>query len=227
MDTKTFKVQLEIRFTSILDFRLHFKTIVSPYLKLFEFQIQNGDTYQERISLFSRDEGYFIDLRMDRMLLVSENRLHNFFEPSGPMYHFLKIFDKVKALESFNEMSLMLFAQWGVILKEGNDEKIQSNFIEKYFKEVPKPIDATLKDIGIQIDYVIKDEEVKLKAGPFVPEKDIKNFQLNSIASDKPQDYSGTTGLFYEIISTKKANDTDLASFKKMDKTCTDLLRKI
>src|SRR4051812_39699224 len=102
------KTQFEIRYTAILDFASRYKSIVSPFLKLSTFSIQDLGMLEEHIQLGFTKDSFTLDLRWDRMIFTTQVKISNLYEKSGPTSSYFEIFERLKALDSFGQVQNIL-----------------------------------------------------------------------------------------------------------------------
>lgn len=220
------KTQIEIRFTSLLSFRMIYKPLVAPYTKHCKFEVMNIDTYKEYIVMLFKDEGYLIDLRWDRIIYIADGRKDNLFANNGPLYYFMTIFDKLKAHAEFGEVQNVVFAQWNLLEISETEAKIANNFRKQYLISMPILNDYQY-DLGIAVDYRRKEDLVKLVFGPFRPKTDIETHKLTPISSREVADALKKNGIFSQVISIENYSQPSLSTFKQSDRQIAELLKQI
>lgn len=222
------KLQAEIRFTALLNFRNIYKPIISPYLKLCKFEIFNTDTVQEYIILDFKDEGIAIDLRWDKIIFVCEGKKENLFASNGPMHHFFDILTKLSKDESFGKILNYILAEWNLYEIEKEEDQILQDFKNKYLVSTVLPdTDYNTDDLGVIINYKEKENLIKLQFGPYKAETDIETYKLKlPFSKDLPKVLT-KKGILSQTIHFEIANTIDINIFRKMDIRISKLLKNI
>ncbi len=204
------KLQIEIRFTPILDFSSAYKTILSPYLKLANFSIQNFGAPEESCILTFKDEPNIrIDARWDRLIYILNTNEKTAFDATSPIMYFFEIYDKLKSLNSYGTLNDFLLATWHIEKKESFTA---NSVTEKWLKKTPKISEFDLDDIAIVYEAKSKNNDVfKLQFGPFKV-SDIKSFGLSPDELIKDDQ----KGLLIHSVFVKRKNEPSLQVLKKM-----------
>lgn len=222
----TFKTQIEIRYTPILNFRDVYKPIVSPFLKNGKFEIPNENTIQEQIKITYVSEGTVIDIRWDRIVFICDGKPSNLFLPKGPLFFYLSIFEKLKKLQEFGEITNLLLADWSLLEIDNKENEIIRDFKKSYLNNVPK-LDNTEADLGISIDFREKEDIVKLMFGPYRSKSDIDVHNLRPISSKDTLASLNKKGILLHAIVVENTNQMDLSQFKKLEAKIETLFKQI
>lgn len=211
------KIQIETRFSHILDFSARYKAILSPYLKMSTFKIENFGAPEEYCVLAFKDEPITIDLRWDRAILVAPPTIKNLFDKKGPIVFYFDILEKLRALDSFGEVLNLFEAVW--ILKEGVST---TSYVEKYLKEKNAVTGFTFEDVSIVEDYKDKEDMIQIQHGLFKYDKDIKKYGL----FDSNNDLKEKTGQLFQLVFAKKTNEPSIDEFKKINSKLESIYRE-
>lgn len=216
------KLQIELRFTHILDFSTAYKTILSPYLKLANFGIQNFGEPEENCTLTFKDEPNIrIDARWDRLIYVVNSKDENFLNPKSNILFFLEIFDKLRQLSSFGNLNDFLIAGWHLIESETAD----SSSLKDQWLKTPPSIPFPIDDIGIVIESKNSNKDVfKLQYGQF-KSSDIKNFGL-APSDQSSTDLESKKGILVHTIYVKKGSTVTLNALKEVYTTTVTTIEK-
>lgn len=182
------KFQFEIRYTYILDFESHYKSILSPYLKLATgMEIHGQNTRNEYIKLLFEEDGFSIDCRWDRMVFVSEDKLDNIKKNQSSLNKiFYEIFETISSLPSFGGVTNYVMVANGIkILENSAFDEIVENFIDQYLTDVASShFKGSNKDVAISTDYTRNGIEISERFGPYNFKEDISRQKLLPFSKD-------------------------------------------
>ncbi len=210
------RTQFEIRYTSILDFSTRYKAIISPYLKLASFKIENFSLPEEYCVLVFKDDQSVIDIRWDR-IIFRINTQTSLFEKRGPTAAYFEILKKLMSLDSFGEILNIFLALW--VLNEGVS---QAEFLDKYLKRRTNVGGFQLDDVAIVEEFKgASDEHIRIEHGFFTPEKDLAKYGI----ADPDGSLKTKKGQFLQLtIVTKKVEPT-VEDFKNLHERIENLYK--
>lgn len=200
------KFQFELRYSHILDFRDQYKAVIAPYLKLASgFQILNQQALEEHVRLEFIDTAASIEVRWDRMILLSEGDMDR-MKPKGflPSKIFWEIYDKLSSLESFGQFANYIASVQGVDVKEIGSSESNTGFLEEYFNK-GKLASWIAKNELLDLAFIVEVKtpegvEVTITLGPFHGAKDIQRRGLIPFRSDSLSQLPSAEG---RMIDTK------------------------
>lgn len=212
---ETIKLQIEIRFTPILDFSLKYKSILSPYLKLTNFSIQNFGAAEESCVLIFKDEPHIrIDARWDRLIYVVHSTDKNAFEVKSPIIYFFEIYDKLSKSESFGQLNDFLVASWHLKPSADDNKNAAISYANTWIKKEPTITDFSLNDVAIVYETKKGESEIfKLQFGPFKA-ADIKTFGLSQDANTNT--WEDKKGLLIHSVYVMKKVAVTVQTVKNM-----------
>ncbi len=222
------KTQIEIQYTHILDFRERYKAIISPYLKLAEFTINNTDSIQESVVLSFKEEGYRLDIRWDRIVFWCDGKPENIFDSQGPLIHFFEIFEKIKSFDKFGKINFTALISWFVQLIDKTNDDIQSEYIEHYFKnDFSTLTPIKIEDIGIVIELKDGDSRFNFRSGPFKQATDIKKFNLTPLSVENLSKYLNLRGLLIDTSYFDVSKNSNFSLLKRLDQKAKAITEKL
>ncbi|GAA5522328.1 hypothetical protein LQ318_11310 [Aliifodinibius salicampi] len=210
------KFQFEIRYTYILDFESHYKSILSPYLKFASgMQIHGQGTRNEYIKLLFEEDGYSIDCRWDRMVFVYEGEINNLKKNQSALNKiFFEIFDQISSLQSFGKITNYLIVANGVKLVENEHfEELVEKFTSHYLSDSANVhFDGDNKDSAIIVEYNKDGVDVTQKFGPYNCQNDIDKHDLLPFNMEEDTKLKKMNGL---IMQLKFFEETAFINFDK------------
>lgn len=224
------KTQLEIRYTTILNFKTEYKNIISPYLKLCEFNINNVNSIDEYVVLTFKNGKYYFDCRWDKIIFVAEGIRDDLKKAQGPLFMFFEILDKLKKLPSFGQVQNVLLAEWNLaeydLAIEESKAKFKSTFLSKKIPEFSHGFPN--EDFAITTTYGDQnDKYYRFIFGPFVPNKDAVTHNLVPLSKTIPSDWKDKNGIFSQSFLFEKTIQADLDFYKKATRSIGSFLDKI
>lgn len=227
---KNLKTQFEIRYSTILNFENEYKAIISPYLKFCEFNINNIDSLEEFIVLTFKSEKYTIDCRWDRIILLAEGDREDLKKQQGPFFTFFEIFNKFKDLPTFGKVQNILLAEWNLIEFDHELADLKDKFRKDYLSNKSFSISREFENEDFSVTYTFGDTREKFQRvtfGPYIPDKDIPNYNLTPISKKLNPDLKSAKGILTESFYFEKANDATFDTFKKANKLINNLISEI
>lgn len=218
------KTQFEIRYTPILNFQEVYRRILSPYLRIAKFNIFNQNQINEYIILLFEEDAYQIDCRFDRIVFVSEGTRDDLKKSSGPFFLFFEILQKIKESSSFGKFTNALLAEWNLKTTEKNKDEVVKTFAEKFLKE---PINFNLesypeKDYKVTLEFKNRKDELRYEFGPFQYEKDVLNYQLNSVSKKDMNTFKNMNGLLINATYFENIGDPQFSTYKSFSKVISE-----
>jgi len=207
-----------------------YKSIVSPYLVLSDFNINNTDAIDEYIVLTFKEEKYSIDFRWDRIIFISEGIRDDLKKAQGPLFTFFEIFGKLRALSTFGKIQTYLLAEWNLIEYEYPSEDIKMKFRNIFMSpKIPTKMSG-LENEDASVTSTFGDSNkmfYRVTFGPFAPTKDVTNYNLSPISKRLPADIKDRKGIFSESFLYEKTSHADFESYKKASKIIESFLSNI
>jgi hypothetical protein len=168
-------VQLEIRYTHILDFKDHYISIISRYLIIddVKFVVNGQGSMEESVILTFPGNSHQIDFRFDRLIFRYEGEIDLIKKQMGPTKFFFDILDELQKVKTFGEIKQVLMNVKSVRLLEGSKEEIVKKFKEKFLKKEVDIIESD--DYAVTVEKKVSNSEFhNLTFGPFSPEDMVK-----------------------------------------------------
>jgi hypothetical protein len=207
------KFQFEIRYTYILDFESHYKSILSPYLKLATgMEIHGQNTRTEYLKLLFEEDGFSIDCRWDRIVFVSEGKLNNLKNSQSALNKiFYEIFDKFTALSSFGTVTNYVMVANGVKqIEDSNFEDLVEDFTNHYLTEnALSHFNGTDKDLGITTNYTRSGIDIAERFGPFNYQEDIERQNLLPFSKDDNSELKSNHGYMLQVKFYEETGSID------------------
>jgi hypothetical protein len=206
--------QFELRFTPIMGFDGSIAKITAPLQKIGAELLYNEINNGKYVLVFS-DDSYLIDIRNDRMVFVSSKDLVNFTNPSGPFFHFLNAFERLKLMDGYIGLTHSLLAEWHVIEHNSNFDTNKDAFISSFF--TPKITDTFKQpgDINIAVESHIKGFNTKFTFGPFNKETDIEKHNLKFILNNDSSNFN-LNGLLCQSVITNSNTESEIELVRNM-----------
>jgi hypothetical protein len=213
------KFQFELRYSHILDFRDQYKAVIAPYLKLASgFQILNQQALEEHVRLEFIDSSASIEVRWDRMILLSEGDLDR-MKPKAflPSKIFWEIYDKLSKLNSFGLFANYIASVQGVEVMSIGSQQCNDSFSQEYFvqKKLASWIGKDeLLDLAIMVEVKTPDGiEVLITHGPFHGIKDIQKRGLIPFKSESLSHLFSAEGRMVDIKIVRRGATAEHADF--------------
>ena len=224
------KTQFEVRYSTLLNFKTDYKLIFAPYLKNCEFTVNNSDTIKEYIVLVFKEEKYIIDCRWDRIVFTSEGIRDDLKKSQGPFFTFFEIFEKLKNLDAFGEIKNVLLAEWNLIEYEKSLEEIKKLFRKSFLSDKSFNSTRDLPNEDFSVTFTYGDQNDKFQRctfGPFVPKKDVANYDLIPITKNLSSEFEGKKGILSESLYFEKTLQANFDSYKKASRSIESFLKEI
>lgn len=203
------RLQFEIRFNHILDFSRIIKKYANPFLKFSKsFNIQNDGTIND-IFVLNFEEGFHIDCRWDRFVLVSEGKVENYSkETSAPLAMFFDLFNKFAENEAFGEITNHLLVLDFIKINDLNTNENLKIFYNKYVKIEKDYILNGWNDIGLTFIKKTDSEEISVIIGPYLEDDILKRnlFPFKSTLISEIKDKNGFTMQYKHFVKEKNVN---------------------
>lgn len=216
------KFQFEIRYTYILDFESHYKSILSPYLKLASgMEIHAQNTRNEYIKLLFIEDGYTVDCRWDRMVFVSEEPLENLKNKQSSLNKvFFDIFKKISSLPSFGKITNYLMLSNGLIIIDNSSfDDLVEKFTDDYFtQKIKSNFINSPKDSAISIEYRKESQNILQQFGPFNGKKDLEkhNLRVFNEADRSLTDLENKQGYLIQVKLFEESNSINYDTCSKL-----------
>lgn len=224
------KLQYEIRYNHLLEFKDVYRKIVQPYLRDegVEFVVSNQNTLDEYITIKFLKLGFLVDLRWDRMFILIEGDNPNIRNSTSVMKYFFEIYDKLLKSTSLT-VKLVIIAAYFVKPIEETEENIVEGFKRKYLSEKLKMLSSpsVVKDYLIQI--VSKPNETSsctINFGPFSKD-DIKKHNLASLNVEPKYYLDDVVGEICHIQMNKKDTTISMTRFREAMDEITTIVNEI
>ena len=221
------KLQLEIRYKSILDFHEQIRKIMAPHLKVAAYAINNAGTFDENAMLQYKDEGYAIDIRHDRIVFIGENKSDNIYSANGQLYHFIKLCEALSKLETFVGVTHSILAITNLFESKKSQSEIVSNFRKANIRTDLPNFEKPLKDLTVHLIYGEIDNSFRVQYGPFVSETDIINYGLNIFNNKERESLNEKRGILSQCILVEKSSEFEIDIFKRMDKKVNHYIKEL
>lgn len=213
------KFQFELRYSHVLDFRDQYKAVIAPYLKLASgFQILNQQALEEYVRLEFADSAASIEVRWDRMILLSEGDLDR-MKPKGflPSKIFWEIYDKLSNLESFGQFANYIASVQGIDVREIGSSESNNGFLDEYFSK-GKLASWIGKDELLDLAFIVEVKtsdgiEVTITHGPFHGVKDIQRRGLIPFKSESLSRLHSAEGRMIDTKLVRRGGSADHAEF--------------
>lgn len=203
------KIQVEVKYTFVLNFASINRELLSPYLRLAQLQVSNWDSIQESIILNFVEEGFSIDCRWDRLIFVCQSEPENIKSSNGPLLHFFEILDKLKSQSSFGKVLNTMVAQW-VIVEDSEVEtpsKMQEKFIDIFLQKDNIKFNGHVDDVALVLEHQDGLIGSRTEFGPFVPEKDLNLHGISPNTTAELDKLKSTNGILVKsVVSQTNAN---------------------
>ena len=134
MQPEVAKFQFEIRYTNILNFGPVAREIISPYLKLASgFRINNQGLLEEEIKLDFDLGNFSIDVRWDKMVILSENNMLQYNDENSNLGIAFSILDKLSNSSSFGSIKNYILLATCLISAKDTHSNSLDRFRDKFF----------------------------------------------------------------------------------------------
>jgi hypothetical protein len=163
------KFQFEVRYTHILNFSNIAREIISPFIKLCNsFNFFNEGTKEETIRLIFEDD-FFIDVRWDKIILLSERNPNRFDDENSQITVFFKILKKLQETISFGKFNNYYFLLYLVKLSDETSAEILGSFKKKYFHDSVDKLLPNANDYSVvlQRNDDKKNKQEQISTGPY------------------------------------------------------------
>ena len=202
--------QFELRFDPILDFPQKIKTVLVPYARIFpNINIVKENSVGEQITFIADQEFYNLSIYWDKIILRYEGDPFNLVTANSIIEDpFIEIFKKIRELDSFGNVTNVLFYTLFLNADSSNDlEKITESFKENFLSTA---IAETVKDVNdIVVTFETENDE-------FLRRLDIKVYKgINDLINRK---------VSLNRIESLAASEQkgSMIEFKFIDKSVTD-----
>ncbi len=163
------KFQFEVRYTHILNFNGIVREIISPFVKLCSgFNIFNEGKQDESIRLIFEDD-FFIDVRWDKIILLSERNPSRFDDENSQITVFFKILKKLQEATTFGKLNNYYFLLYMVKLSDETTAEILNSFRKKYFQDSVIKFLPNANDCSIILEHHDdkKNKQESISIGPY------------------------------------------------------------
>ncbi len=216
--------QFELRFTPILGFEQSIAKLTAPIQKIGAELLYNEINSGKYVLVFN-SEAYIIDIRNDRMVFVSSKSLDTFTNTSGPFFHFLNTFEKLKLMDGYIGLSHSLLAEWYVHTNSKTFEQNMEEFRSTYFNNEVNKSFKGIEDINISIESKADGYNTKYTFGPFNNNTDVEKHNLKFILNNSETfDYNG---LLSQSVITSNNTEVDINIVRGMISTSKNIRKLI
>ena len=208
--------QIEVRFNHFLNFSTLGKDIMSPFVKLSQkFQIENQNTFNERINLHFEDDNYLIVASWDRILLKGQGSLELYTHNNSPIdTPFLQILDSFSKCKEFDSIKNILFNAYYVKKIEEERESIIERFVEKFITDSAVSILNNSTDVAVSLEKKSSKEERFAVFGPYLGISDLEKRQMVPFKINNLGDIN-FNGVMLDFKYFKQQNTFDKKDFLK------------
>lgn len=216
---KNLTTQFEIRYTHILNFSTAYKELVTPYLALCDFSVSNANTLEEFIVMRFDKEGYLIDFRWDRLILLSEGERNDLKKPQGPFFIYFQLFSELKSLKTFGKVINAVLSETALNEDEGNLILIKKKFKETFFlPNYALKYEDFDEDYSITTEFEKNGKRLQVMFGPFDYKKDVATHGLSPIYRKKPESFESLRGIFFNSLYFEPLLTVDFDTYKRFTK---------
>ncbi len=204
------RLQFELRFTNLLNFKSIIEDIGAPFIKLTSgFSITSKSPQDTFLKLIFEEDSYYIDCRWDRLILVSDGTIDFFSNTnSAPIKMFFEFLDILKGEKSFGNFIYCILQVYFLNQKYTGYEDILDSY-KKFITDDVKSILPGYNDFAIHPDKRINDRNISVVFGP-LNEIDLERRDLfpfnKSLKSQKPLNGNLVEVSFSEKIKSYKQN---------------------
>lgn len=203
------KIQVEVKYTFVLNFTSINREILSPYLRLAQLQVSNWDSVQESIILNFLEEGFSIDCRWDRLIFVCHSELENIKSSNGPLLHFFEILNKLKSQSSFGKVLNTMVAQWVIVedTEVEDSSNMQEKFIDTFLQRDKIKFNGKVDDVALVLEHQDGLIGSRTEFGPFVPDKDLSLHGISPKSTSELEKLKSINGILVKsVVSQTSAN---------------------
>jgi hypothetical protein len=223
---KIFKIQFEVRYNAILNFREVYRSIMGRYAKS-EFAIVNENTNSEYIVVKFKKEKYQIDCRWDRIIFLSEGDRSDLDRAQGPLFIFFEILDKLRSQPTFHDITNALITASHLFEVEDTSDNIIKRFKKQYISGVGFDFSNFSQDYSITHEFQREDKTFRIVFGPFNYKTDVGNYNLSPVLQLRGENFKDLKGLYIETLYFEKLSMVNFESFLSMKRKIGENITKI
>lgn len=218
--------QIEIRFTPILDFAEVSKSLMAPYIQLTDrFNLENENTFKQKIDLYFDSLNYGISLYNDRIFLrTTTTEISKLTENNSIITEpFLSIFEKLAKSVSFGKINNTLYHLVALNHnKEYDLDKFKTAFFSPSLPTLFNTIDCSITLESNKTD----DEQFNLSFGPYLGENDLlrRNINLSTINN---KEILEAGGVIADLNIVGLSPIFNLKTYREKAKTAENIIRTL
>jgi len=211
--------QLEIRYTTIINFSSIIKDIIGPFIKLTDnVSIANENSFKEKITL-NFDSGLYTIIISSNLLLLKYEGDTETLKTSNSIIEnpYLGIYGRLKSSQYFGRIVNTLFYAFNVSVDPNNKlsdvvKKSSIDGLNPYILEINKEI----SDVGVILEMEKKDKSLtRINLGPYKGYADLEKRNL-SINNTENEEIINDYGFAFEYTLLSYLNDFSFSDYKKM-----------
>lgn len=216
MNTFLPKIQLEVRYTHILNFNSIIKEIISPFIKLGDsFNISNQGTLAEGIKINFEKDKFSIECMWDRMILITQDDVNQIGDKNATIKVFFDIYEKLKEYSSFGELRNILLLVTVVHLNDKNYDQNLEDLRNKYLTESNYDVLKNISDFSITLEKQRKNELKSITLGPYSSkERDRRN--LNPFNNENLLSLYSKSGIMRDVKVWQEKHDITQLEIKNI-----------